>query len=307
MRKSCAVACGALAILVATVADAQQVATSSAHLPVFLRAGDTVYITEDRGQPEWQGTRDIAAERVTRVQVRRNGVMLGAVIGTAIGIPFGIALKSYANNEVGSEAGALAFPIAIGAGAGLGIDSLLVRPHTMFERRAPSREGHSFGATKTGAHGYIGGGFSVEGCSGCPYPNACDGALALIGGGFAYPIIKGRIWIAADEYSRTQGGYFDASGGVSGVVALGSFHAHRFEPFAQGGPRWGDSGNVQWNVGAGANVWTGARLGLRIEYQQQREYTRFVSREFGPSGPGPETFTDITIAQHVVRAGIVIR
>ena len=165
----------------------------------------------------------------------------------------------------------------------------------------------SLAEAQTGPHGYIGGGFSVEGCSACPYPNAGDGTVALIGGGFAYPIITQRIWIAADEFSHIQSGYFDASGGVSGVVALGSFHAHRFEPFAQAGPRWGDSGNLQWNVGGGANVWTGARLGLRFEYQHQRENTTFVDREFGPSGPGPETYTDITIAQHVVRAGIVIR
>ena len=49
----------------------------------------------------------------------------------------------------------------------------------------------SLAEAQTGPHGYIGGGFSVEECSACPYQNAGDGTVALIGGGFAYPIIKG--------------------------------------------------------------------------------------------------------------------
>jgi hypothetical protein len=60
-------------------------------------------------------------------------------MGAVAGIPFGVVLKAYVHNEGGSEAGALAFPVAVGAGAGLAIDALLVRPRTVFERRVPPR------------------------------------------------------------------------------------------------------------------------------------------------------------------------
>jgi hypothetical protein len=81
--------------------------------------------------------REIPADQVTRVQRRRNGIRLGALIGAGAGLPFGIALKSYAHNEGDNEAGALLFPIAVGLGAGVAIDALLVRPRIVFER-APS-------------------------------------------------------------------------------------------------------------------------------------------------------------------------
>jgi hypothetical protein len=82
-------------------------------------------------------TRDLNANQVTRVQRRRNGILLGAVIGAAVGVPFGLALKSYAHNEGGSEGLAVLMPIGVGLGAGIGIDALLVRPRTVYERQAP--------------------------------------------------------------------------------------------------------------------------------------------------------------------------
>ena len=81
--------------------------------------------------------REIPADQVTRVQRRRNGILLGALIGAGAGVPFGIALPSWAHNEGGSEAGALLLPIAAGLGAGIAIDAVLVRPRTVFDR-APS-------------------------------------------------------------------------------------------------------------------------------------------------------------------------
>ena len=83
--------------------------------------------------------REIPADQVTRVQRRRNGILLGALIGAGAGIPFGIALRSYAYNEGGNEAGALLFPIAVGLGTGVAIDALLVRPRTVFERTPSTR------------------------------------------------------------------------------------------------------------------------------------------------------------------------
>lgn len=83
--------------------------------------------------------REIPGDQVTRVQRRRNGILLGALIGAGAGIPFGIALRSYAHNEGGSEAGALLFPIAVGLGAGIAIDALLVRARTVFERVPSTR------------------------------------------------------------------------------------------------------------------------------------------------------------------------
>jgi len=83
--------------------------------------------------------REIPADQVTRVQRRRNGILLGALIGAGAGIPFGIALRSYAHNEGGNEAGALLFPIAVGLGSGIAVDALLVRPRTVFKRTPSTR------------------------------------------------------------------------------------------------------------------------------------------------------------------------
>jgi hypothetical protein len=81
----------------------------------------------------------LSASQIYRVQIRRNGVLLGGLIGAGVGIPFGFALKSYAHNEGGNEAGALAFPIMVGLGTGVLIDAFLVRPRTVFERAFSTR------------------------------------------------------------------------------------------------------------------------------------------------------------------------
>jgi len=78
--------------------------------------------------------REIPADQVTRVQRRRNGILLGALIGAGAGVPFGIILGGIAHNESGDWAGPFAFPIAVGLGAGIGIDALLVRSRTVYER-----------------------------------------------------------------------------------------------------------------------------------------------------------------------------
>lgn len=141
-----------------------------------------------------------------------------------------------------------------------------------------------------------------------PFHRPVYDQVGLIEGGFAYPLRKGCVWIAGDVTSRVSNGYFDASAGSTVVVALGSLKEHHLEPFAQGGPRWGDGGNVQWNVGAGTDAWMKAHVGLRFEYQYQWEHTTFVNQTFGPTGPiGPPTTSDVTLDEHLLRVGIVIR
>ena len=78
--------------------------------------------------------RVIPASQIARVQRRRNGVLLGTIIGAAAGVPFGLALRSYAHNEGGNQAGALLFPIGVGAGAGLAIDAALAIDRTVYVR-----------------------------------------------------------------------------------------------------------------------------------------------------------------------------
>ena len=90
---------------------------------------------------------ELPAPQVARVQVRRNGLLLGPLIGAIAGVPFGAALGSYQSNEGGSAAVAIAMAVGIGAGAGLAIDAALVRPRTVFERKGPSRSALSLVVT----------------------------------------------------------------------------------------------------------------------------------------------------------------
>jgi hypothetical protein len=85
----------------------------------------------------------IPADQITRVQRRRNGVLLGALIGGGVGVGFGLFGSAYANNEGGNQASALFIPIAVGLGAGIAIDAALVRPRTVFER-TPSTQTRLF-------------------------------------------------------------------------------------------------------------------------------------------------------------------
>ncbi|HEY1308883.1 MAG TPA: hypothetical protein VGF24_35315 [Vicinamibacterales bacterium] len=138
----------------------EQAAHDFARLQERLKTNDSVIVTTQDGSrikgrlvsvsPERIAlrtdgtTRDLPADRVSRVKVRRNGVVLGALIGLGVGIPFGIALREYAVNEGGSQAGAMAFPMAVGLGAGIGIDALVAVPRTVFERKSPPQAAFSF-------------------------------------------------------------------------------------------------------------------------------------------------------------------
>jgi hypothetical protein len=149
-------------MLVAIVLTGPALAAQSTQSPVDsdfarladkLRVGDSIVVTTDTGM-EIRGRffdvsaagialhvdnvqQQLPAAQVSRIQVRRNGVLLGALIGAGVGVPFGLALKSWAHNEGGNEAGALAFPILVGLGTGLAIDAFLVVPRTVFDRLSP--------------------------------------------------------------------------------------------------------------------------------------------------------------------------
>jgi hypothetical protein len=155
---------GIVVMTIATLLTASVVAAQSAQPPVDsdfarvaqkLKVGDSIVVTTDTGM-QIKGRflnlsptqialhvdnleQQLAAAQVSRIQLRRNGVTLGALIGAGVGIPFGLALKSYAHNEGGSEAGALAFPILVGTGTGIAIDAFLVTPRTLFDRLTSRR------------------------------------------------------------------------------------------------------------------------------------------------------------------------
>ena len=144
---------GSAPALAQTPAGTQQpgvaVAGDFARLSERLRVGDAVVVTTADGAQVTgrflkaspteitlhvkDVQQQVAANQVSRVTVRRNGVLLGALIGAGIGVPFGLALRSYAHNETGNEAWALAFPILVGLGTGVAIDALMVRPRTVFD------------------------------------------------------------------------------------------------------------------------------------------------------------------------------
>ena len=156
-KRSClrAITVTALACLPLAAEAQTTTGTEFGRLADKLKVGDSIVVTTDTGA-EVRGRflsvsptgialnvndvqQQLPASQVSRIQVRRNGVLLGALIGAGAGVPFGLALKAWAHNEGGSEAGALAIPIAMGLGAGITIDAFLVRPRTVFDRVSSPR------------------------------------------------------------------------------------------------------------------------------------------------------------------------
>jgi hypothetical protein len=155
----CTSAIAAALLLGASPAAAQStqppVDDEFARLAQKLKVGESIVVTTDTGV-EIRGRflnvsaaaiglhvnhvdQQLPASQVSRIQVRRNGVLLGALIGAGTGIPFGLALKSWAHNEGGNEAWAVAFPTLVGLGTGIAIDAFLVIPRTVFDRLSPVR------------------------------------------------------------------------------------------------------------------------------------------------------------------------
>jgi len=83
--------------------------------------------------------RRLAAVDITRVERRRNGILMGALIGLGAGVPFGAVAGTYANNEATNATGWFLMPVAIGVASGIAIDAALVRPRTVFERDRATR------------------------------------------------------------------------------------------------------------------------------------------------------------------------
>jgi hypothetical protein len=86
-----------------------------------------------KGQPQ-----QIPASKILRVQRKRNGVLLGALIGMGAGILPAVMLSEYTSNEGGNSAAALV-PIGLGAAIGIGVDALLAKNHTMYQRNPNQR------------------------------------------------------------------------------------------------------------------------------------------------------------------------
>jgi hypothetical protein len=83
------------------------------------------------------GPQTFEAAQIQKVQKRKNGVLLGGLIGLGASIPFVIVLSTYQYNEGGDQAAAF-LPMAMGVGAGLGIDAAIGSNKTLYERK-PSR------------------------------------------------------------------------------------------------------------------------------------------------------------------------
>jgi hypothetical protein len=160
-------------LLIGCPAWAQEAAAQSsrdlAALEQQLKIGDSVIVDTDDGRKvkgRFQGVTDanvvvlrdgvrgeIPAAHIARVQKRRNGIRLGALIGAAVGVPYGLAFRSWAHEYGGNEAGAFAFPIAVGTAIGIGFDAFLVVPRTVYERGHGTRSNVSLvvGPTSTAA------------------------------------------------------------------------------------------------------------------------------------------------------------
>ncbi len=87
--------------------------------------------------------RDIQQMEIIRVQRRKNGVLLGALVGLGTGIGFAtVVIKGCLSPNVECDlnlAGVGGSIIGIGVGAGIGIDALVVRTRTLYDRQTQPR------------------------------------------------------------------------------------------------------------------------------------------------------------------------
>jgi hypothetical protein len=100
----------------------------------FVGSGDDGMVLTVRGTERRFPWTDI-----DRVRRRRNGILLGAIIGAGAGVAAGLPLASLVENETGDGEKALASMIALGLGAGIGLDALLSTNRTLYDRRAQTR------------------------------------------------------------------------------------------------------------------------------------------------------------------------
>ena len=148
----------ALVAVLVTVAHAEaQTAASFDELPLVLRRGDRVTVTDNNGRSlkgriielsrstlslDARGARhDLHADDVSLIRQRRRDTLRnGALIGLGVGaFPAAILASwaySYANNEGGSPVGGAAFcaglSLSVAAGIGAGVDALIRRSHVIY-------------------------------------------------------------------------------------------------------------------------------------------------------------------------------
>lgn len=129
-------------------ANAQTVAASFDELRLKVKAGDTVYITEDTGKSEQKARildlsassvavsiggvrRDVVESNVSRIRQRlpdsrKNGALIGFLVGAAANTALAKTLASPPEScSGGCVAGSVLFGGGLGALAGLGIDALI--------------------------------------------------------------------------------------------------------------------------------------------------------------------------------------
>jgi hypothetical protein len=147
-----------LATLGTAAAGAQEPASPDpqfAALAGQMRTGDSVTITDTAGAKIHGRLADfspgqmtllvggerhaVAANSIQRVQRTRVGVLLGAIVGGGVGVVSGLALSSYASNEGFNGTTAFLIPVAIGLGAGIGVDALVNLPRTVYKRTPGTR------------------------------------------------------------------------------------------------------------------------------------------------------------------------
>lgn len=145
--------CGLLILLLWAMpgrsqANAQEVAASFDELRFKVKAGDTVYITEDSGKSEQKGRilvlsassvavsiggvrRDLVESNVSRIRQRlpdsrKNGALIGFLVGAAANTALATTLASPSGScSGGCIAGTVLFGGGLGALAGLGIDAVI--------------------------------------------------------------------------------------------------------------------------------------------------------------------------------------
>lgn len=120
-----------------------------ARLQEKLREGDTVIVTDLQGRSVKGRFGGVSAEEirvlvngmtqafpaasVRQVKRKRMGVMLGALIGAGAGGVMAAFFSSWGENE-GGMGGAVIASVALGLGAGVGIDAAVNIPRTVYKR-----------------------------------------------------------------------------------------------------------------------------------------------------------------------------
>ena len=146
----------ALVTVLATAAHAEaQTAASFDELPLVLRPGDRVTVTDDSGRNltgriidlspstlslEARGARlDLRAAEVSFIRQRRpdplrNGALIGLGVGAIPAAYLSWLAHSYAQSEGGESAaaGVAGWSLVVAAGIGAGVDALIQRSHVIY-------------------------------------------------------------------------------------------------------------------------------------------------------------------------------